>query len=80
MACKLYDNQAKQYRDIRPSYPPELFQFIASKTPVHDLAWDAGAGNGQATLSVSLILSLYTSSVGWGGFLFFSHPRPSILI
>lgn len=57
MAAKLYDTQAKEYRDIRPSYPPELFQFIASKTPIHDLAWDAGAGNGQATLSVSLIAS-----------------------
>lgn len=58
MAAKLYDNQANEYLGIRPSYPPELFQFISSKTPVHDLAWDAGAGNGQATLSVSLTFSI----------------------
>lgn len=75
MAAKLYDTQAKEYRDIRPSYPPELFQFIASKTPIHDLAWDAGAGNGQATISVSLTLSitLYTLVV-----VVFNHPSTLI--
>ncbi|KAK8596012.1 hypothetical protein V6N13_000676 [Hibiscus sabdariffa] len=45
--------QAKQYSEGRPSYPPELFQFIASKTPQHDLAWDAGTGTGQAARSLA---------------------------
>ena len=49
----LFIKQAKQYAEGRPSYPPQLFEFIASKTPSHDLAWDAGAGSGQASRSVS---------------------------
>lgn len=48
-----YDKLANRYSEIRPNYPPELFQFIASKTPVRDLAWDVGAGNGQAARSLA---------------------------
>lgn len=54
--ANLFIKQAKQYAAGRPSYPPQLFQFIASKTPVHDLAWDVGTGSGQAARSVSLNL------------------------
>jgi len=49
---------AKQYPDARPAYPPKLFQFIASKTPSHDLAWDVGTGTGQAAKSVHHFFSI----------------------
>lgn len=45
--------QAEQYASARPDYPKELFEFIASKTPLHDLAWDIGTGSGQAALSLA---------------------------
>ncbi|KAL3533634.1 hypothetical protein ACH5RR_007155 [Cinchona calisaya] len=48
-----YNKQAKQYSDSRPTYPEELFQFIASRTPCHDLAWDVGTGSGQAARSLA---------------------------
>lgn len=51
--AKLFIKQAAQYAEGRPSYPSELFEFIASKTPCKDLAWDAGTGSGQAARSVS---------------------------
>lgn len=54
----LFVKQAKEYSETRPSYPPELFEFIASKTPGYDLAWDVGTGSGQAATSVRLSLSL----------------------
>lgn len=54
----LFVKQAKQYSEARPSYPKELFDFIASTTPSHDLAWDVGTGSGQAAVSVSLSPSL----------------------
>ncbi|KAK4392510.1 putative methyltransferase DDB [Sesamum angolense] len=38
--AQLFVKQAKQYSLGRPSYPQELFHFIASKTLSHDLAWD----------------------------------------
>ncbi|KAK1422025.1 hypothetical protein QVD17_24866 [Tagetes erecta] len=52
--------QAKQYSEARPRYPPEMFDFIASKTPCHDVAWDVGTGNGQAATS---LVSIYKSVV-----------------
>ncbi|KAI6673708.1 hypothetical protein NL676_001614 [Syzygium grande] len=52
---ELFGRQAQRYADGRPSYPPQLFQFIASKTPSHDLAWDAGTGSGQAARSLAEI-------------------------
>ncbi|KAK7336473.1 hypothetical protein VNO77_17015 [Canavalia gladiata] len=53
--AKLFLKQAKQYADARPSYPSQLFQFIASKTPSHQLAWDVGTGSGQAAKSLAMI-------------------------
>ncbi|XP_041026404.1 putative methyltransferase DDB_G0268948 [Juglans microcarpa x Juglans regia] len=45
---ELFIKQAAEYAEGRPSYPSELFEFIASKTPCKDLAWDVGTGSGQA--------------------------------
>ncbi|XP_020271646.1 uncharacterized protein LOC109846812 [Asparagus officinalis] len=50
--AELFRKQADKYAQTRPTYPPELFEFIASKTPNHDLAWDVGTGNGQAAVPV----------------------------
>ncbi|XP_057429776.1 uncharacterized protein LOC130722909 [Lotus japonicus] len=53
--AELFEKQAKQYVDGRPSYPPQLFQFIASKTPSHHRAWDVATGNGQAAKSLAAL-------------------------
>lgn len=44
----LFIKQARVYASARPTYPQELFDFIFSKTPCHNLAWDVGTGSGQA--------------------------------
>ncbi|KAK9935996.1 hypothetical protein M0R45_012863 [Rubus argutus] len=49
----LFIKQSKQYAVGRPGYPEKLFQFIASKTASHDLAWDVGTGSGQAVRSLA---------------------------
>ncbi|KAF5183401.1 Methyltransferase type, partial [Thalictrum thalictroides] len=46
----LFVKQAKEYLQTRPSYPAKLVEFIASKTPNHDLVWDDGCGSGQAAI------------------------------
>uniref|UniRef100_A0A7N0TL27 Methyltransferase type 11 domain-containing protein n=1 Tax=Kalanchoe fedtschenkoi TaxID=63787 RepID=A0A7N0TL27_KALFE len=51
----LFHNQAQHYAQARPTYPQSLFHFISSKTPSHQFAWDAGAGNGQATKSIAAL-------------------------
>ncbi|CAN6443999.1 unnamed protein product [Victoria cruziana] len=59
--AELFVKQAALYAGTRPGYPPELFRFISSKTPNHDLAWDVGTGNGQASVPLA---SFYKNVVG----------------
>ncbi|XP_059651104.1 uncharacterized protein LOC132298751 [Cornus florida] len=59
--ANLYLKQAKLYSKSRPGYPQALFQFIASKTPKHDLAWDVGTGSGQAAKSLA---GIYKNVIG----------------
>lgn len=44
---------AGQYAAFRPSYPDELFDWLASIAPQRKLAWDCGAGSGQATAALA---------------------------
>ena len=44
---------AKQYVRSRPTYPSELFDWLARACPGRDLAWDVGAGNGQASVALA---------------------------
>lgn len=48
-----FSKQASRYTQFRPRYPAKLFEFLASVTPQHDLAWDCGTGNGQAALELA---------------------------
>jgi len=43
-----FSKQAREYATYRPQYPGELFVYLASISPGHELAWDCGTGNGQA--------------------------------
>lgn len=40
---------ARQYAGFRPVYPEALFDWLSSSTSRHNIAWDCGAGSGQAT-------------------------------
>lgn len=47
----LFSNQSTDYAKFRPTYPPELFSYLASLVPEKKTVWDCGTGNGQAALS-----------------------------
>eukprot|EP01018_Ginkgo_biloba_P037561 Gb_30107 [translate_table: standard] len=49
----LYDKQAKDYAEGRPTYPSSLFSMLSSLTPNHHTAWDVGTGNGQAAVALA---------------------------
>ncbi|KAJ4771546.1 S-adenosyl-L-methionine-dependent methyltransferases superfamily protein [Rhynchospora pubera] len=49
----VFDKTAEQYAQRRPGYPKEWFSMLASLTPEHKVAWDAGSGSGQAAISVA---------------------------
>jgi len=48
-----FSTQAAVYAQSRPTYPDVWFNELAKLTPRHDLAWDAGAGNGQASVGLA---------------------------
>jgi SAM-dependent methyltransferase len=48
-----FSGHATDYRRARPTYPPELFEWLASLCAGHGLAWDAGCGNGQASIALA---------------------------
>jgi SAM-dependent methyltransferase len=49
----LFSTQSTDYAKFRPTYPPELFTYLASLSPSHELAWDCGTGNGQAAIELA---------------------------
>jgi SAM-dependent methyltransferase len=48
-----FSGHAELYLDARPTYPAELFAWLAAQSQSCDLAWDCGCGNGQATVSLA---------------------------
>ena len=61
----LFGKQADIYVDIRPTYLSYLFSMLASLTPHHSSAWDAGTGNGQAAIGVSPLFSSLSLSLSY---------------
>jgi SAM-dependent methyltransferase len=56
MGSKFHDHftpVAASYADFRPGYPGALFAWLARLVPRQDLAWDCGAGSGQASLGLA---------------------------
>jgi ubiquinone/menaquinone biosynthesis C-methylase UbiE len=48
-----FSESAAQYALHRPSYPAELFAWLAETTERHERAWDCGTGNGQAAIALA---------------------------
>lgn len=48
-----FSRQAALYFTYRPSYPPELFEFLAGFAPARRLAWDCATGSGQAAVALA---------------------------
>ena len=44
---------ATHYADSRPTYPPDLFDWLATQCPEHTLVWDCGTGSGQAAVALA---------------------------
>jgi len=44
---------ADRYAALRPTYPPELFAWLATLPERRERAWDAGTGSGQAAVALA---------------------------
>jgi SAM-dependent methyltransferase len=48
-----FSGHAAVYREARPTYPAAWFAWLAEQAPTRSLAWDAGCGNGQASVALA---------------------------
>jgi len=48
-----FSERADAYAAHRPTYPDDLFDFVASAAPRRNRAWECAAGSGQATLGLA---------------------------
>lgn len=48
-----FSGHAHDYAKARPLYPKALFEWMAGQCRSHSLAWDAGCGNGQASIALT---------------------------
>jgi SAM-dependent methyltransferase len=48
-----FSEDSEDYRKFRPTYPAELFSYLASLSNHHHRAWDCATGNGQSAQSLS---------------------------
>lgn len=48
-----FSERAAAYARFRPTYPPELFAWLAALSPGRELAWDVGTGSGQAAVALA---------------------------
>jgi SAM-dependent methyltransferase len=57
-----FSTQSDGYAQYRPTYPAELFQFLASIATAHTLAWDCATGSGQAAVALTEYFSTVVAS------------------
>src|SRR5690606_12616415 len=48
-----FSSIAARYAAYRPRYPQALVDALAERCPRHELAWDAGCGNGQLAVALA---------------------------
>ena len=48
-----FSGHAVHYASARPRYPDALFAWLTQQCAAHELAWDAGCGNGQASIALA---------------------------
>jgi SAM-dependent methyltransferase len=69
---------AAAYASCRPNYPDALFNFLSSQCRSHELAWDCGAGSGQATLPLTRRFKRVIATDASAAMLAYAPPHPSI--
>lgn len=74
-----FSRQAELYGKARPTYPEELFRFLASVTPNRNLCWDCATGNGQAAISLAAYFNKVIATDGSARQIQYAQPAPNIV-
>ena len=77
-ALDRFSKQSKTYKDYRPTYPEELFNYIYSFCNGRNTCWDCGTGNGQvAALLSNSFDQVYATDISQEQ-IKYAIPRPNI--
>jgi SAM-dependent methyltransferase len=58
----IFGQYAADYAKSRPQYPAALWRWVAGLCDAHEHAWDAGCGNGQASIALAQYFDRVTAS------------------
>ncbi len=73
-----FSGHAKEYSKYRPTYPPELFEYLSSLAKQHDLALDCATGNGQAAIGLAPYFKQIIATDGSASQIEHAQPHPKI--
>jgi SAM-dependent methyltransferase len=73
-----FSGHAADYARFRPNYPPKLFDYLASISSEHELAWDCATGNGQAAAGLADHFAKVIATDASARQIESAHPNPSI--
>jgi SAM-dependent methyltransferase len=69
---------AATYASYRPTYPPELFAWLAEQAPSRKHAWDCATGTGQAAVALAEHFEHVTATDVGQGMIAQAMPHPNI--
>jgi len=73
-----FSGHAGQYAQHRPTYPDEIYAYLASLVPARSLAWDCGTGNGQAALGLAKHFDKVFATDASAGQIAMAHPHERV--
>ena len=73
-----FSAHAAIYREARPNYPAALYDFLAGEAPSTERAWDAGCGNGQASIDLAARFTEVVATDPSAEQIANASPRPNI--
>jgi ubiquinone/menaquinone biosynthesis C-methylase UbiE len=73
-----FSRVAAAYAKFRPTYPSDLFSWIAAAAPSRRLVWDVGCGTGQASLGLAEHFERVTATDASAEQLALAPPHPRI--
>lgn len=73
-----FSTVSDHYARSRPTYPPELFAWLAEQCRERDLAWDCGAGSGQASAALADFFTKVVATDASAGQIAQAQPHPRI--
>ena len=73
-----FSGVANRYADFRPSYPPALFDYLATLVPRTAAVWDCACGSGQASADLAQRFDLVIATDASKEQIAAAAPRPRI--